>query len=68
MFTAFNDRACARGFRAGIRGIVLGHPPAPRPRVRRTVGSLATDRVARYRDMEEFGNDVRRGQLDVLRP
>jgi hypothetical protein len=68
MFTAFHDPAFARGFRAGVRGIVLGCPKAPRPRVRRTVGSLATDRVARHRDMERFGNDVRQGQTDVVRP
>jgi hypothetical protein len=62
------DHAFIRGFRAGVRGIVLGHPHAPRPRVRRTVGSLATDRVDRHRDMERFGNDVRQGQADVIRP
>lgn len=66
--TAFKDPAFARGFRDGIRSIVLGHPAAPHARVRRTVGSLATDRVARHRDMERFGDDVRRGQRDVIRP
>lgn len=66
--TAFKDPAFARGFRDGVRGIVLGQPHAPRPRVRRTVGSLATDRAARHRDMERFGDDVRRGQCDAIRP
>jgi len=66
--SAFKDPAFARGFRDGVRGIVLGHPRAPLPRVRRTVGSLATDRAARHRDLEQFGNDVRRGQRDVVRP
>jgi hypothetical protein len=68
MITAFKDPAFARGFRDGLRSIITGHPHAPRPRVRRTVGSLATDRVARYRDMERFGDDVRRGQPNVVRP
>lgn len=60
------DRAFVEGSRAGLRSIVLVRAdPAP-PILRRPVGSSATDRVARHRDMERFGADVRRRKRDVL--
>jgi len=63
----FADRAFARGFRAGLRSVVLGRSEALHPIVRREVGSLANDRDARYRDMEMFAVDVRLGQRHVHR-
>lgn len=60
------DRAFVEGFRAGLRSIVLLRPEAAPPVLRRTVGSFATDRMARHGDMERFGIDVRRRQQDVL--
>jgi hypothetical protein len=62
MITVFKDQAFARGFRACLRSIVTGRCQMPHRVLRREVGSQATDRVARYRDMEMFGADVRRGQ------
>jgi hypothetical protein len=67
MTVFFADRAFARVFQTGLRSIVLCRSEVPRPIVRREVGSLATDRIARYRDMDVFGTDVRRGQRDVTR-
>jgi hypothetical protein len=67
MFTAFNDPAFARGFRAGLRSIVTGRCEMPHYVVRREVGSPETDRLARHRDMETFGADVRHGERDVIR-
>jgi hypothetical protein len=62
MITVFKDQAFARGFRDGLRSIVTGRCEMPHRVPRREVGSPATDRVARFRDMEMFGADVRRGQ------
>lgn len=60
------DHAFARGFHDGLRSIVLGHCDPPPSRLRRQVGSQATDRIARHGDMSAFGGDVRRGQRDVF--
>lgn len=67
MFSAFKDQAFARGFRDGLRSIVTGQCEIPHVVVRREVGSLAGDRLARYRDMERFGTDVRAGKRDAVR-
>lgn len=67
MLTAFKDQAFAQGFRDGLRSIVTGRCEVPHRVVRREVGSLATDRAARYRDMKTFGADVHRGERDVIR-
>jgi hypothetical protein len=66
MITAFKDQAFTRGFRDGLRSIVTGRCEMPHRVPRRTVGSPATDRVARHRDMEAFGADVQRGKRDVI--
>jgi len=65
--TAFKDPAFARGFRDGLRSIVTGRCELPHRVVRREVGSPATDRIARYRDMEAFRADVHRGQRHAIR-
>ena len=67
MLAAFKDQAFRQGFRDGLRSIVTGRCEVPHRVIRREVGSPATDRVARYRDMEAFAADVRRGQRDVIR-
>jgi uncharacterized membrane protein len=54
MITAFKDHAFRRGFRDGLRSIVTGRCEIPHRAVRREVGSPATDRVARYRDMDDL--------------
>jgi len=66
MITVFKDQAFARGFRDGLRSIVTGRCEIPHRVLRREVGSLATDRVARHRDMEMFGADVQRGNRDAF--
>lgn len=59
--------AFARGVRYGLQGILaIGRYDAAPPMVRRQVGSLATDRLARYRDMEAFAADVARGSQNLL--
>lgn len=65
--TAFNDPAFAHGFRDGLRSIVTGRCELPHHVVRREVGSSASDRIARYRDMEAFRADVRRGRRHAIR-
>jgi hypothetical protein len=59
--------AFSRGFRHGLRGVLrVGcYEPAP-PVICRSVGSLLTDRRARYRDMNAFKADVRRGHRVVI--
>lgn len=64
MFTAFKDQALARGFRDGLRSIVTGRCEIPHVVVRREVGSLASDRIVRHRDMERFGVDTGRTDCD----
>lgn len=66
MPTSPTDRAFAHGFHTGLRDIVLGHCDPPRPRLRRQVGSPATDRLARHRDMKAFRADVQRTQQEVV--
>jgi hypothetical protein len=62
-----SDDPYARGFRDGLRGILaIGRYDAAPPGIRMTVGSPATDRLARYRDMEAFKADVDRGRRDVV--
>jgi hypothetical protein len=67
MDTTFQDQAFARGFRDGLRSIVTGRCEVPHRILRRQVGSPATDRLARHRDMDTFGADVCRGKRDVIR-
>ncbi len=61
------DRSFCRGFHSGLRGVVLGRCEPPRPFLRRQIGSPATDRMARHRDMKAFREDVERRQRDVVR-
>jgi hypothetical protein len=55
------------GFRAGVlsalRGTSYGAAPV---RIHKSVGSPATDRKARYGDIEHFRHDVRRAERIVL--
>jgi hypothetical protein len=61
------DDAFRRGFRDGVRSVVVGgRVEAPYVIVRRVMGSAASDRTARHRDMEVFGADVRRRRRDVV--
>lgn len=55
-----------RGVRSGLRGLVRGpqYRAAP-PVIKRRVGSPATDRDARRRDMRAFGGDVDRREREI---
>lgn len=57
----------ARGVRNGLRGLVRGPQfRAAPPVIKRRVGSPATDRDARRRDMRTFGGDIGRRERVVL--
>lgn len=62
-----HGRRYARGVRSGLRDVVVGprYRAAP-PVVRRKVGSPATDRDARRRDVDRFGGDVERREPVAL--
>jgi hypothetical protein len=66
MIAVFKDQAFARGFRDGLRSIVTGRCEMPHRVPRREVGSPATDRIARHRDMEAFRADVQQRKRDVI--
>jgi hypothetical protein len=58
--------AFAAGMRAGFRSIIPmgGYRDDPRRLASRQIGSLVSDSLARYRDAEMFGADVREASGD----
>jgi len=61
VLTAFKDPVFRQGFRHGLRSILTGRCELPHHVVRREVGSQASDRIARHRDIEAFAADVSLG-------
>jgi hypothetical protein len=61
------DMAFGQGFRDGLRSVLaVGRYRAAPPVIRRSMGSPAADRLARYRDMDAFNADVNRGRQVVV--
>jgi hypothetical protein len=60
-WTRHEARAFVAGMRAGFRSILAigGYRDEPPQRLDRQIGSPVSDSLARYRDMELFGVDVR---------
>jgi len=65
-WTRHEARAFAVGMRAGFRSILpmAGHRSKPLRMLDRPIGSPVSDSLARYRDAEMFGADVREASGD----